>query len=333
MRILLSVQAIHIVLLLSTNVTMAQQPAFDAAADEVYEKASPAVTMIELRHDKGEVVNTGSVFLVRSDRRLLTNVPSAGQAKQALDRLSNRVAYDETEVRNIDKSNGIALAKIWEIDLSSPPSGHLSGMAIDEASRAARPIFNGEDEVVVTAEGTFGETQNLRFAMLVDYPLRITNSTRSRPTAAIYEPNTDNRPSAAGSDARTSAAVEMKPNSLVYLESKLNRWYYTDAIKVLGEPSRHRDGIPQYPSDIYAFEDPTKLFRKVELDFDKKNAGALVNIYAYPWKMTWKECKVIWGDDVKTKKEPSGKKLYIYKNRRINVIVNSHGIVEIIGVY
>ena len=48
---------------------------------------------------------------------------------------------------------------------------------------------------------------------------------------------------------------------------------------------------------IYAFSDPTGRYAELELDF-AKDTGALRSVFVYPWKLTWNECRKIWGANV-----------------------------------
>lgn len=74
------------------------------------------------------------------------------------------------------------------------------------------------------------------------------------------------------------------------------------------------------------------MMRQFELVFSKADLK-LLDVYAYPWNTTWEECKQLWGNDVKTLKNPNGTKFYSYKNRWLNVLVNKHGDVVSIGIY
>ena len=124
----------------------------------------------------------------------------------------------------------------------------------------------------------------------------------------------------------------MKKSSVIYLQGKLGVWTVGDATKELGQYIGYRPGIPSTSVDIFAFDDPTKQFRKIELSFAKTNL-TLAGIYAYPWKLSWDECKQLWGNKVKTLKNPDGSKFYEYKDRRLNVLVDKRGDVYNIGLY
>src|SRR5581483_3220896 len=125
----------------------------------------------------------------------------------------------------------------------------------------------------------------------------------------------------------------MKENPGAYLEKQLRVWTPENARLVLGEPIRHRYSYAQdrIDGDINAYTDPTRLFREFELRFDKANM--LTNVFVYPWSMTWEQCKQLWGEKTKTIKNTDGTRFYMYKNRRLNVLVNRDGSVISFGVY
>jgi S1-C subfamily serine protease len=80
-----------------------------AAATDLYKKAAPAVVLIELYNDNGEVSKTGSGFLVSADGKIVTNYHLIGHSKRGTVRLTNKDAYDHVQVLDIDKQKDMAL--------------------------------------------------------------------------------------------------------------------------------------------------------------------------------------------------------------------------------
>ena len=180
------------------------------------------------------------------------------------------------------------------------------------------PIFNSKGEVIGIAVATIEEGQNLNFAVPIDYARGMVLEMGSpKPLAAIYEPAPEKPPESANAvggppatpvASKVAISEEMKKSSYWYVESKLNAWTKKEADAELGEPVRDRHAFDQHQNiigEIYAYSDPTKLLREMELNFDSKTQK-LVAVYGYPWDMTWTQCKTLWGDKVTTTKNPDG---------------------------
>lgn len=199
------------------------------------------------------------------------------------------------------------------------------------------PIFNAKGEVIGIAVASLEEGQNLNFAVPIDYAKGMLPSNQPKPLASIYEPEPDSMKSQTKGTSPDKPLVPdaMKKSSFEYLESKLRTWTEEEAKKELGEPVRHRFSYDQkgaVAGSIYAYPDPTQGVREFELNFDpatKKLAG----IYAYPWHLTWEECKRLWGSDVTTIRNQDGTHFYSYRNRRLMVLADKHGNVVSLGVY
>lgn len=222
--------------------------------------------------------------------------------------------------------SGIRLGDGYKYFQISAPISHGS---------SGGPIFNSNGEVIGIAVATIEEGQNLNFALPIDYAKGMLTSTEMRTLASVYEP--EPAPSAATSSTSGPAPTagvpdEMKQSSIIYFEKKLHIWTVQDAKGELGDSISYRQGTPQFPSDIFAFNDPTKQWRQIELSFSKTDLK-LVGIFAYPWNLTWDQCKQFWGDKVRTLRNPDGTKFYSYRNRQLNVLVAKNGTVLSVGIY
>jgi hypothetical protein len=103
----------------------------------------------------------------------------------------------------------------------------------------------------------------------------------------------------------------------------------------MGEPRGRRDGYDDSHnliSEIEAFGDPTLTMRAVELGFDRRSRRLTI-VYLYPNRLTWDDCKKLWGDDITAKPNTDGTKVYVYNNRRLNVYLDKDDKVINLGIY
>jgi hypothetical protein len=124
-------------------------------------------------------------------------------------------------------------------------------------------------------------------------------------------------------------------DSALFCQAMIGVWTEADAQALLGEPSRQRLALGEDPSEsglIFAFADPTGHYQELELDFASET-GVLRGVYAYPWKMTWQECRGLWGANVLARKANLGRTFYSYLNRRLDVLVDHTGKVISLGLY
>ncbi|HMD71125.1 MAG TPA: hypothetical protein VKF41_07260 [Bryobacteraceae bacterium] len=128
---------------------------------------------------------------------------------------------------------------------------------------------------------------------------------------------------------------EFGAESAMFCQKQIGDWTLDDAVALLGEPKGHRvslddDGVEN--GDIFAFADASSRYRQLELDFDRET-GALRSVFAYPWKMTWQECRKLWGARVSATEADRGRKFYSYLDRRLDVLVDPSGNVINFGLY
>lgn len=118
-------------------------------------------------------------------------------------------------------------------------------------------------------------------------------------------------------------------------QKQIGHWKESDARKALGEPTRHRPAFDEKKSvngTIYAFTDPNRKHKELELDFDSKS-GLLRTVFVYPARLTWQECRRQWSGPVAAADAAQGRKFYSYTNRRLDVLVDSAGKVISLGWY
>jgi hypothetical protein len=128
---------------------------------------------------------------------------------------------------------------------------------------------------------------------------------------------------------------DMKADSGLYMGKRLGVWSRNDAEFILGDHLRSGETPNQEGSvsaNYYVYPDPTGLYREIELGFSGGD-GAMSSVRLVPWNMTWQQCKALWGEDASAKSYESGNIVYSYRDRRLDVLVNSLGQVLKIGLY
>ncbi len=127
---------------------------------------------------------------------------------------------------------------------------------------------------------------------------------------------------------------ELKAESAIYVQRRLGEWQVGDARQILGEPRARRDAYEDgvVTGDIYAFRDPTRRYREFELLFDHETK-LLRSAFIYPWRMTWNECRDLWGEEVNTTTMANGQIFRSYLNRRLDVLADRNGNVINLGIY
>lgn len=151
------------------------------------------------------------------------------------------------------------------------------------------------------------------------------------------------RPPAVESDPRPVVRRAPKPaypadfekESALYCQRQIGQWTEADARALFGSPLRQRPAYDEGKVQsglIYAFSDPTNRYREMELDF-AGNTGRLRTVFVYPWKMTWKDCRNLWGANVTSTEANKGRTFYSYINRHLDVLVDPSGEVISLGMY
>jgi hypothetical protein len=128
---------------------------------------------------------------------------------------------------------------------------------------------------------------------------------------------------------------DFEKESAVFCQRQIGQWTEADASALFGAPLRQRPAYDEGQVEsglIYAFSDPTNRYREMELDF-ARNTGRLRTVFVYPWKMTWKDCRSLWGANVTSTEANKGRTFYSYVNRHLDVLVDPSGKVISLGMY
>lgn len=135
--------------------------------------------------------------------------------------------------------------------------------------------------------------------------------------------------------AKPFLPIEFERDSGFFCQKLIDAWTERDAYNLFGDSLRQR---PAFDSEhapngrIYAYADPTGRYRQIELDF-AEGTGLLRTVFVYPWKMSWPECRRLWGAQVQSTQANKGRIFYSYVNRRLDVLVDASGYVISLGLY
>ena len=162
-------------------------------------------------------------------------------------------------------------------------------------------------------------------------------------TPLLPAPNSEEHPPAGPGGNRRTAPLplpkrflpaDFSADSGLFCQKRIGEWTQPDAYNLLGEPTRERPSLSEGAENgrIYAFNDPTGHYRELELDFEA-DTGLLRTVFVYPWRMTWADCRRLWGARVNTTTTEKGRSFHSYLNRRLDVLVDPDGKVISLGLY
>lgn len=128
---------------------------------------------------------------------------------------------------------------------------------------------------------------------------------------------------------------ELEKDSAAFCHTQIGQWTSAQAQTLLGVPKSQRPAYDERNAvngEILAFFDPTGRYKQIELDFDG-GTGQLRTVFAYPWKLTWLECRRTYGAKVSSAGANQGRMFYSYLDRRLDVLVDRSGAVISLGMY
>jgi hypothetical protein len=136
-------------------------------------------------------------------------------------------------------------------------------------------------------------------------------------------------------DPEPSYPAPFVKDSVAFLTEQLNNWQEADAFELLGKAKRERtsyddEGKPN--GSIFAYDDPLHRYREFELDFEG-DSGKLRSVFAYPMKLSWRDCRKTYGTSFTSADAGSGRIFFSYVNRRLDVLVDASGNVISLGIY
>jgi hypothetical protein len=198
--------------------------------------------------------------------------------------------------------------------------------------------------VFVACAGVWGETLSITGAAPeTDSLTAAPTSLADNVVVSLPGPTVKHAPAAPAPVPQPVVPVRQKPvlpsafekESALYLQKLIGTFRIADAKPLLGDPIGQRASTDEDQSvdgQIYAFADPTGRYKELELDFER-DSGLLRTVIVYPAKMTWDECRHLWGGEVSSEQAGKGRKFYSYTNRNLDVLVDAGGKVVSLGLY
>jgi hypothetical protein len=141
--------------------------------------------------------------------------------------------------------------------------------------------------------------------------------------------------------ARASAPVkapypaDFGRDSAAFLQQRIGKWTERECRALLGRPSGSRPAFGENGAragEIYNFADVTGRYARLELEFERAT-GRLHTVFAYPRRMSWDDCRRLWGADTVAANAKKGRMFYSYADRRVDVLVEPSGKVVSLGLY
>ena len=193
----------------------------------------------------------------------------------------------------------------------------ITGGAADAEAPILRPPASApSDTVVLTLPGAAGRGVTM-------------------PEPGLPEPASEPAVPPQAQAPNAALPPELQREGALYFQRFIGNWKETDAGVLLGQSLRQRNAYDDDKSingKILAFTDPTGRYKELELDFDG-DSGTLRTVFVYPWKLTWQDCRRLWGANVTATEAAKGRRFYSYLNRKLDVLVDSGGKVVSLGLY
>jgi hypothetical protein len=199
-------------------------------------------------------------------------------------------------------------------------------LAGQDAGSMRAPVLQGvepSDSLIVTLPG-----------MPAPRPAAIAAPPAEAPIVPAPKDENDHRPLLRRAP-RPVLPAEFERDSAQFTQKLIGLWSEPDAYNLFGEPLRERVALDDGDAEsgrILAFADPTGKYREIELDF-AKDTGLLRTVFVYPWKLTWQDCRRMWGGKVESTEANKGRTFHSYVNRRLDVLVDRSGNVISFGLY
>jgi hypothetical protein len=188
--------------------------------------------------------------------------------------------------------------------------------------------FEQSDNVVVLLPGQAGKGADAAASEKAGPPALPATEVRLAPPPADPDRPRLSRP-------KRDYPMDFKRDSADFLGRQIGIWSQVEAEALLDEPLRQRPALGDdqtVDGRILAFSDPTGRYQELELDFDG-DTGLVRTVFAYPFHMTWPQCRRAFGSNVTTAEANGGRKFYSYLDRRLDVLVEADGRVVSLGLY
>lgn len=297
-------------------------------APEIFKLCAPAIASLDVFDENHKPLGTATGFVVTPEGRIMTNLHVIQGARYMAVRLANGDIYDAVDVVETDSRRDIAILKIKAIKLAvlemgdsdevepgeaiysignasglsnTLQQGVVSGIRQMDGSRwiqvaasinpgnSGSPILNGRGQVVGIAKGRQKDSENIGFAIPINYARGLMESKGQLSLALYYM--TNRRPGmttpagvVGSSVAGTSPALPFTPRTTIQQQdtivAKIGFWTLEDAKLELGPPLKEEEiGSTRMVRSLeYAM--PGTIYSRVALWFNTAN-GKLINATFY----------------------------------------------------
>lgn len=214
---------------------------------------------------------------------------------------------------------------------------HISGSRADVGEARVLNAAEPGDNFVVTlpGPGPVERAVTLPGSLETSLPLAVVPGPGAAPPALPVGPKATSSPRPPLDRVKPFLPTDFERDSGFFCQKLIGAWTERDAYNLFGDPVRQR---PAFDSEhtlngrVYAYSDPTGRYRQIELDFAQET-GLLRTVFVYPRKMSWQECRRLWGTEVQATEANKGRTFYSYVNRRLDVLVDASGNVISLGLY